>query len=393
MADDVTVHGNTVRPDRMELLTTSDRVPERLRRLESAIASGGGSAAGTIENWITPNLLNGWQHYGAPFGPVQYRKRPDGLVEIRGLCTAGSYGTAIFNLPAGYRPVGRTIIFPGENQTTSVGDMRVSEDGNVAIQSGVAGGWNSLACMFSTGQSAFPAGPPGSSGPTGLQGPQGVKGDTGNTGPIGPQGVMEVYQQPATPPTNNIGAVWIDTDEVPSSTQNLVPTGPAGGALAGDYPNPTLARRVGDFVDFRSTGPQAGSGVTVNSGSWVDSGVAARQIVYTTPAYLTRGRITYKSRWDRAGSGWGWGSGGLNISPAPVMDYDGVYATTPPGCARNIMIGESPTVLYFTPEGTFFVDLAASTTYTLSHAFYASSPWRMDNSMALASIALEVFVR
>src|SRR3954454_19666494 len=47
MATDVTTHGNTKRSDRMELLTTSERVPERLKRLENAMASGA-SASGSI---------------------------------------------------------------------------------------------------------------------------------------------------------------------------------------------------------------------------------------------------------------------------------------------------------------------------------------------------------
>ena len=45
---DVTTHGQRVRPDRMELLTTSVRVPERLDRLEKALVGGlmGGFGSG-----------------------------------------------------------------------------------------------------------------------------------------------------------------------------------------------------------------------------------------------------------------------------------------------------------------------------------------------------------
>jgi len=54
--------------------------------------------------WVTPTLLNAWSHYGAPWGPVQYRKMPDGRVIIRGIAQGGAVNTAIFTLPVGFRP-------------------------------------------------------------------------------------------------------------------------------------------------------------------------------------------------------------------------------------------------------------------------------------------------
>jgi len=64
-----------------------------------------------------------------------------------------------------------------------------------------------------------PAGPKGDTGAQGLQGAQGNTGPAGSTGPAGatgpegPEGQMEVYEQPSTPPTTEVGALWIDTDE------------------------------------------------------------------------------------------------------------------------------------------------------------------------------------
>ena len=243
---DVTTHNQSVRPDRMALLTESDRVPERLRRLENWLTDPNNQSLATIEGWHTvggagePAFANGWSAYAAPYGGPQFRKRPDGVVELRGLATAGTYAQAIFTLPAGYRPVGRDIIYTGYTSSGGAADLRISTGGQVQVQAGPAGGWVTLEARFSTDQTTFPAGPPGASGPAGPTGPQGVKGDTGSTGPLGPQGQMEVYQQPAQPASTNTGALWIDTDEVPSSPQVLTPTGPAGGDLQGNYPNPTL---------------------------------------------------------------------------------------------------------------------------------------------------------
>ena len=52
---DVTTHGSVIRPDRMELITTSDRVPERLRRLENANSAGLSGGGGSLEVWIGPD--------------------------------------------------------------------------------------------------------------------------------------------------------------------------------------------------------------------------------------------------------------------------------------------------------------------------------------------------
>lgn len=39
----------------------------------------------------------------------------------------------------------------------------------------------------------------------------------GGTGPTGPPGAIEVYAQPATPGTATMGAIWVDTDDLPST--------------------------------------------------------------------------------------------------------------------------------------------------------------------------------
>lgn len=74
-----------------------------------------------------------------------------------------------------------------------------------------------------------PAGPPGAPGLRGPVGPVGPRGPAGPTGPIGPTGPTG-----ATGPTGQVGATGNTGPTGPS-------TGPAGGALSGNFPNPLLA--------------------------------------------------------------------------------------------------------------------------------------------------------
>lgn len=74
-----------------------------------------------------------------------------------------------------------------------------------------------------------PTGPTGATGAPGATGPQGDPGPTGSTGAIGPEGpqgdpgVIEVYEQPSTPTSTEVGAIWIDTDDVPPAWVSLIP--------------------------------------------------------------------------------------------------------------------------------------------------------------------------
>jgi hypothetical protein len=99
-------------------------------------------------NWITPTLLNGHAHYGAPFGPCRYRRLASGLVVCDGLITLGASPTApVFNLPAGFRPgPGRQPIFVTPASATSQETWRITENGDVnpTVSGAAAGIWVSL---------------------------------------------------------------------------------------------------------------------------------------------------------------------------------------------------------------------------------------------------------
>ena len=68
---------------------------------------------GYASAWTAPTLLNSWANYETPaFNAAQYRKTRDGRVMIRGLVkkTTGASNTTIFTLPAGFRPLSKTVV-------------------------------------------------------------------------------------------------------------------------------------------------------------------------------------------------------------------------------------------------------------------------------------------
>lgn len=68
--------------------------------LTAAIAT-----ATAVVPWIRLNtlLVNGWTDYGAPYGPVYYRKVDD-EVQLRGLMSGTTAISTVCTMPVGYRP-------------------------------------------------------------------------------------------------------------------------------------------------------------------------------------------------------------------------------------------------------------------------------------------------
>ena len=84
--------------------------------------------------WQLLPLVNGWIHYGAPYGPAYYRKVGD-MVQLRGLVSSGTSATAVIcGLPAGYLPQYQPIFTVTCNGGSA--EVRVDQStGNVGVQS------------------------------------------------------------------------------------------------------------------------------------------------------------------------------------------------------------------------------------------------------------------
>ena len=240
---DVTTHSGVVRPDSMELLTKADRVPERLRRLENAAASGllGGGDAGSavvfgLNGWASPIAVTAGTWTFIPLPASGYTTEPSGAF------TRNANGSLTIR-DAGWYQMQVTGYLSGGTGSTgiSIGTAASAEGGicEEFVSSGaVIAGVNAYylpanttiyvnayasAASFSCQLRGFSVykvgGPKGDKGDQGIQGPQGVKGDTGEQGPVGAQGIQgetgppSAIAQPAEPTPRNDIYVWVDTNE------------------------------------------------------------------------------------------------------------------------------------------------------------------------------------
>ena len=256
---DVTNHSNMIRPDRMELLTTSDRVPERLRRLEKAVEGGGIAGASVLfstYNWGTAvDCTSGWKTL--PIGgpgtsePVgAFVVAVDGGVQVRDagwyVAAASVYNSTSMTIHCGISTVPNSYHPIGESYLTAAAASILTPEATVLLGAGArvyvtATGPNNVQVReFAVRRVGI--------GPPGPQGSKGDKGDTGPVstipGPVGPGGTMETYEQPTMPATVNEGAIWIDTDEVPPSV-------PSGGNVPIGSPIPWLTESIpSGYVEF-----------------------------------------------------------------------------------------------------------------------------------------------
>lgn len=74
-------------------------------------AYGGTSTNIPVSPWITPTLINNWTNFGSGFSNAAYCKDAMGFVHTRGTVGNGTSGTAVFQLPAGFRPAAK-LLYP-----------------------------------------------------------------------------------------------------------------------------------------------------------------------------------------------------------------------------------------------------------------------------------------
>lgn len=80
--------------------------------------------------WIAPTFQNSWVNYGGGVhANAGYRRDADGVVHLRGLVKSGTIASAMFTLPAGYRP-SMQLIHPAVSNDT-IGRVDVLTTGEV----------------------------------------------------------------------------------------------------------------------------------------------------------------------------------------------------------------------------------------------------------------------
>lgn len=112
-----------------------------------------GVASSTIEGWHSVTPTSPWINAGGNWQTTRYRKDNYGRVYIEGMVSSGTSGTAVFNLPAGYRPSAyHNCTSSGYNGTINVLDvLEIRSTGDVIVNGTTtpAGTTNvSLYCAF-----------------------------------------------------------------------------------------------------------------------------------------------------------------------------------------------------------------------------------------------------
>lgn len=102
-------------------------------RGKKGLESGGGGGASADGAWTTLTLLAGWVDHGAYTIPPGFRKLANGNVQFRGAIKSGTTtnGTTITNMPAGNRPVGKTVHLAYTSSSTCL--IEINTDGTVKI--------------------------------------------------------------------------------------------------------------------------------------------------------------------------------------------------------------------------------------------------------------------
>ncbi len=98
--------------------------------------------------WTAPTLLNSWVNYGGDEETAGYRKNSENWVIIKGTVKSGTVtpGTAIFNIPAGYRPLKNHIF--AQDCSGAFGAVSVALNGNVFVSVAAANTLLTINCVY-----------------------------------------------------------------------------------------------------------------------------------------------------------------------------------------------------------------------------------------------------
>jgi len=106
--------------------------------LQQNLIIDGHVSVGT-QSFIAPSLLNSWVTTFATTNGLQvpgYIKDPNGYVEIRGIASGGTVGSAIFQLPAGYRPALPQFFICNNAAAGTSHRVEVNATGDVILSTG-----------------------------------------------------------------------------------------------------------------------------------------------------------------------------------------------------------------------------------------------------------------
>jgi microcystin-dependent protein len=100
--------------------------------------------------WVSPTLNSPWTNYGGGWQPARYTRDAMGTVFVEGLVNSGLVGSAVFNLPAGFRPAQGLIFSTVANNTFA--RLDIGSNGDVVWNTGGTSGFVSISCNFKASQ-------------------------------------------------------------------------------------------------------------------------------------------------------------------------------------------------------------------------------------------------
>lgn len=113
----------------------------KLRGIVQALQDIAAYLKADAEAYVTPTFNNSWTNFGSPWEPLRCYKDKWNVVHVSGMISAGTnaFGTTMFTLPVGYRPVTQRIytgagFISGTND--SFGSLVINTNGTVQIRVG-----------------------------------------------------------------------------------------------------------------------------------------------------------------------------------------------------------------------------------------------------------------